>query len=422
MVKILECCAASDGMTKEEALSLSDDEVDGSGTAKESCDRVVKVPLHIGSELGRGTSGVVSPILDAIDSGRYVVKEVAMKTGSTADSAATAALLHEVRLHRLCSADCGAIVRYVFAYHSQDALLVIMEACDAVLWDFLSGTPTWTHLSAPAAGDTCSLPHLERRRWTSDLCDAVRHCHSLRVLHRDINPWNVFLARQEKRALDAMPSFLVRLGDFGLAVQLPETGASEAGDEEPLSGLECAGAAPLDESALESLYSAPELGGACYGLKADVFSLGMTVFALWISAEVSGEDSIIDAVALAKGAAHVQNDALLELQRSDTMLHSMIFRMLSASSADRPSAAQAWSSICRGENGLAAPAEENSKAVSGEGSTSKKVDVAIGDDAPTPGCDATEQTITPPSGAEKPKQRSWWSRCLASSARVRPDQ
>ena len=42
----------------------------------------------------------------------------------------------------------------------------------------------------------------------------------------------------------------LRLADFGSAVEL----------RGPLEGLEAPAAAPLDDSALNSLYSAPELG------------------------------------------------------------------------------------------------------------------------------------------------------------------
>merc|ERR1711862_584718 len=95
----------------------------------------------------------------------------------------------------------------------------------------------------------------ERWAWIKGLCDAVRHCHRLRVLHRDINPWNVFLVASGVGAYsDAVQSrenavrFLPRLGDFGLSVQLKSV-------TQELHGWCSEDAVPLDESAITSLYS-----------------------------------------------------------------------------------------------------------------------------------------------------------------------
>jgi len=108
----------------------------------------------------------------------------------------------------------------------------------------------------------------------------------MRVLHRDVNPWNALLV------LEGSESSSARLGDFGLAVRM---------ESSELRGWETPGAAPLDDSAIGSLYSAPELGDV-YGFPADVFSLGMTLLAIWGSADL-GEEELINLVEGAKQAA-----------------------------------------------------------------------------------------------------------------------
>jgi len=287
--------------------------------------------LNIGPAVGCGCSGRVSTVLEALDGGRYVLKEVA--TGTTAD----AALAEEVRLHRLCSQECSSVVRYAFACQTEDALLVLMEQCDAVLWDALTNEGAWSSLATPSQPSRA-----ERWAWTQGLCEAVRHCHRLCVVHRDINPWNVFLRASGKADSGTQQNsvrFLPRLADFGLAVQL-----HNATDE--LHGACSEGAAPLDDSALGSLYSAPELGKD-YGLPADIFSLGMTLFALWSSCALDGE-ALIEAVVATKEAAVACQDPptdLLQCQLvqyepscADVQLCALVSSMLKPVSCSRPTA------------------------------------------------------------------------------------
>jgi len=272
------------------------------------------VEIQVGPTLGQGTSGIVSSVHAAIDHGHYVVKEVPTGDGSEV------AILEEVRLHRLCSAQCSDVVRYIFAFQVVGKLLVLMERCDAVLWDVFACEPTWERFY----GEQPISP-IDCEAWTVGLCRAVRHCHSLRVLHRDINPWNVFIACEQLPAAAGGARFAAKLGDFGLGVLLD--GA------EVLTGVEAPGAASLDESALGSLYSAPELGQR-YSFPADVFSLAMTLFALWLKAGGLQVDTLIEAVEAAKAKTPVP-DALPALQLRNAALARAVLRMLSAEPASR---------------------------------------------------------------------------------------
>jgi len=274
----------------------------------------LQLQLELGETLGEGTSGVVAPLLASLDSGRYVVKRL-----KASGPESEASLAHEIRLHRLCSASCASIVRYAFACQSRDETIVIMEACDSILWDALTGSAPWKTSLA------------ERHAWTLQLCSAVMHCHSLRVLHRDINPWNILLSAGTGADGSAAS---VRLGDFGLAAQLSE-------DMTDLTGIEAGGGAvALDESALTSLYSAPELGQR-YGFPADVFSLGMTVLALWASADCScNESSVIETVEAAKQASE-----LPKLNEATDNQRRLIFSMVAKDPSTRPDAAACYKGV-----------------------------------------------------------------------------
>lgn len=342
----------------------------------------VSLDLCLGAPLGHGTSGVVSPLLAAVDGGQYVVKEVSVEDGEDKR------VLQEVWIHRICSNGCEGVVRYAFAAATGGAdsrrLLVFMEACAGDLWDALVATralapaapkpdvlgrrssfqrrpgtqrASRASVSSPNVGALLGgrplvpLPAMleepgavaggpseaECRLWTRTLCEALRHCHGLRVLHRDLNPWNALVATER----EADGSRGVRLADFGLAVRLAE-GAPD------LQGLEAEGFADLDASALGSLYSAPELG-ELYSLPADVFSLGMTLLVIWAAADLGPETGDVEgalaAIAEAAKEAAVGNcqppmlDSLVSLGMH-APLRELLVRMLACDPALRPTAAE----------------------------------------------------------------------------------
>jgi serine/threonine protein kinase len=327
---------------------------------------VPPIIIHLGESIGHGTSGIVYPIVSAtsdaiastkivsVDAGSMgtakrqmenvvkdalVAKEVAIAEDTSNDGVKD--IMREVELHRLCSANCPGIAKFVFSgmiHGESSGLMVVMEACRGDLWDALVAKCNLQHApSTPGQiGQEAVAPNvLHSRRdelvsWTQSLCETVCHCHSLGVLHRDLNPWNVLLAiSPETNGLRSL-----RLADFGLAVRLAEP-------SDILKGSESRDAAPLDASALESLYSAPELGGE-YGLAADIFSLGMTLLAVWTTLEVDSEDSLISCIERVKESAkEAENSAdniLHALQDGrDEQIRVLILHMVSAKPSDRPS-------------------------------------------------------------------------------------
>ena len=131
------------------------------------------------------------------------------------------------------------------------------------------------------------------------------------------------------------------------------------------------------------MYSAPELGRE-YGLAADIFSLGMTLLAVWTTLEVDSEDSLISRIERVKESAKEAENSAERVKEStkeaensaDNILHALqdgrdeqirelILRMVSAKPSDRPSSKeicqkiQQWISL-RGNNQIKT-AEDNHK-------------------------------------------------------------
>lgn len=101
-------------------------------------------------------------------------------------------------------------------------------------------------------GDAALHDMDEVRRLGTDICRALVRCHRANILHRDINPNNIFRNRYGD----------YKLGDFGIAKRM--TGTLRA------------------RTAIGTkLYVAPEvMRGAEYGARADVYSLGLVLYQL----------------------------------------------------------------------------------------------------------------------------------------------
>ncbi|OWZ02456.1 CAMK/CAMKL protein kinase, partial [Phytophthora megakarya] len=112
-------------------------------------------------------------------------------------------------------------------------------------------------------GDLCDLlierqrlPEPEARRIIRQVAEGLAYLHSRCVLHRDIKPENILIHGK-----------MVKIADFGLAKEL----------EEPTTRL--------NRSCGTLEYAAPELlCGLPYGLKSDVFSLGIVLYVLLFGA------------------------------------------------------------------------------------------------------------------------------------------
>ena len=208
--------------------------------------------LQCAEFLGAGTSGSVHGLGPSLDGKRYAVKQVTCPEETGVPSPGQ---LAECRLHASLPQH-NALLGYRFSWVHSQKLYILLERVDSELWDALEGG------ESSAAVDAA-----ERTEWARQLLSAVACLHAHGVAHRDISPWNCFLVNGsttkddtstgESASVAAPPRRELKLGDFGLAVRVPPTGspASLGG----LFGMETDGCAPLDESAIGSLYSAPEV-------------------------------------------------------------------------------------------------------------------------------------------------------------------
>lgn len=205
-------------------------------------------------------------------------------------------------------------------------LYILMELALATAWDalgFLDDEDEAANESGPVVVTTSHVDDATRWRWTISTARALACIHgdNVNLVHRDVNPWNVFVVDRVAagviRATGGGWRFAASekdaaLGDFGLAHRLPHTGGSarfggsrhnQRGyvplGERLLWGRKgVGGASDLTVSAESSMFSAPELGsdvggsggdpewsssrptfrgGAGYGAAADVYSWGLTV-------------------------------------------------------------------------------------------------------------------------------------------------
>lgn len=273
--------------------------------------------------LGAGTSGRVLAIAaDTVPDGRrYAVKRVGLAQGSL-----RLAQFVECQLHSSLPRS-DAVVEYLCAWTCDDTLNILLERVDSELWDglFSEASEPWM--------DTA------RRRldWGRTLLQAVECLHAHGVAHRDISPWNCFLSGHR-----------LKLGDFGLACRCPPSGSPSALGG--LFGMVSDGCAPLDESAVGSLYSAPELGSdAGYEAKeVDVYSAGMTLFALWHgvvcaaavaagnAVPLDGEEELTSCVERLKGDGTLPD----VWKRVGGSMGALVLRMVNHEPQARPSAGE----------------------------------------------------------------------------------
>ncbi|CAL8108268.1 unnamed protein product [Orchesella dallaii] len=109
--------------------------------------------------------------------------------------------------------------------------------------------------------EVTKFPEEEAKLMTNDIAEAIHYLHSLSIVHRDIKPENLFVYTQNGTGQDNQQQRRhLKLGDFGLALHCTE---------------------PIYTVCGTPTYVAPEiLAEAGYGLKVDIWALGVIVYVL----------------------------------------------------------------------------------------------------------------------------------------------
>lgn len=248
------------------------------------------------------------------------------------------------------SEDHPNVIRYFCRREDSNFLYIALELCQASLYDlFKDGR-------REEVQDEKILALAERivadpKKVLRQLAEGIKYLHSFRIVHRDIKPQNMLIARPKKNTLDSFPRFVI--SDFGLCKTLPDnastligtTGnAGTAGWKAPeLINKPKDGTANSSQHSANGTDNSSQNGGppAIGGVKraVDIFSLGCVFFYILTQGQHPFDD---DEGWMALRERNIKvgraNFAPLSLFGPDT--EDLIRWMLSASPEDRPTAAQ----------------------------------------------------------------------------------
>jgi serine/threonine protein kinase len=192
--------------------------------------------------IGKGAFGEAVLVKSLKDDNLYVSKEINLAGLSKKDRDATD---NEIRI--LATVDHPNITKYIESIQEDQALFIILEYADG---GDLHDQIKRQQLANLQEGQI-PFPEMQIRNWFVQICLAMQHLHSKKILHRDLKTRNVFLTKSGQ----------VKLGDFGLSTVLKSTMAQA----NTLCGT--------------PYYFSPELcRNKPYNSKSDVWALGCILY------------------------------------------------------------------------------------------------------------------------------------------------
>eukprot|EP00897_Mesotaenium_endlicherianum_P004296 jgi/Mesen1/3895/ME000208S02896 len=192
----------------------------------------------LGPIIGEGEFGCVRSCISRRTGERLACKVISKSRLRT--PAAVAAVQTEVAVMEAVG-EHPSIVTLRDTVEDSQHVCLIMELCNG--GDLFTRISERRHYSEANAAEVCAR-----------IAEVVRHCRSKSVLHRDLKPENILLCHKESDTI-------VRLADFGAStfVKLGKKLTMLAGSP---------------------YYVAPEVIDGCYGIEADVWSLGVILYIL----------------------------------------------------------------------------------------------------------------------------------------------
>lgn len=198
--------------------------------------------FHVDRQLGEGSFGVVYKVRCRWDNRWYAVKEAHHKFRGERDRQMR---LQEVAKHERLPPHPHC-VRFVKAWEEDYRLYIQTELCHCSL--------------ATYAEENHNIPEHVVWQYLVDLLLGLKHLHDHNLVHLDVKPENIFIAKEG----------FCKLGDFGLVLDLTLDDSTD-----PLEGDPC--------------YLAPEIMEGNFTKAADVFSLGITTLELACDLELPGQ-------------------------------------------------------------------------------------------------------------------------------------
>eukprot|EP01012_Entosiphon_sulcatum_P031746 TRINITY_DN40452_c0_g1_i1.p1 TRINITY_DN40452_c0_g1~~TRINITY_DN40452_c0_g1_i1.p1 ORF type:complete len:505 (+),score=106.77 TRINITY_DN40452_c0_g1_i1:64-1578(+) len=196
--------------------------------------------------IGKGAFGEAFLVKSKADGQLYVSKEINLAALNKKDRDAT-----ETEIRVLASVEHPNITRYIESFQEGGTLSIVLEYADG--GDLHERIKRQQMAGARGAGAGVGFPENVVRNWFVQICLAMQHLHSRKILHRDLKTRNVFL----------MANGQIKLGDFGLSTVLNNTMA--------LANTLCG----------TPYYFSPELcRNKPYNSKSDVWALGCIVYEL----------------------------------------------------------------------------------------------------------------------------------------------
>mmetsp|Transcript_86208 Transcript_86208/g.222030 ORF Transcript_86208/g.222030 Transcript_86208/m.222030 type:complete len:794 (-) Transcript_86208:390-2771(-) len=194
----------------------------------------------VGKKLGEGAFGVVSLCKHRVTGVQRAVKMV--------DKVETPLKMIEEETRLMLALDHPNIVKCHGVFYERCFICIVMDLYTG--GDMMSGMQNYFRTKGQV--ECREVTHLSHQMSAS-----IKYCHNKGVMHRDIKGDNYLLDRQD--ITDKLCK--VVLTDFGMAC--------EAGPEDRLS-IKCG----------SEMYWAPEIYAKSYGLKVDVWALGVIMFGL----------------------------------------------------------------------------------------------------------------------------------------------
>eukprot|EP01103_Thecamoeba_quadrilineata_P016023 TRINITY_DN5239_c0_g1_i1.p1 TRINITY_DN5239_c0_g1~~TRINITY_DN5239_c0_g1_i1.p1 ORF type:complete len:497 (-),score=88.51 TRINITY_DN5239_c0_g1_i1:107-1597(-) len=206
----------------------------------------------------------------------------------------TAKLLEKSSIDLDCSSD----------FQPGQCLFIQMEFCQLTLRDTINNHTLWERSEE------------EIWRLFRQIVEGLAYLHSSDIVHRDLKPDNIFFGRGKTQQYDVL-----KIGDFGLATSLGES-------------------ASLSTSRVGTfLYTSPEMNSrpSRYDEKVDIYALGIVLFEMWRPFKTAMERCEV-LETLRRELKFPDDFATTRHVEVQSLIHSLVRRLLNPNPIDRPSA------------------------------------------------------------------------------------